>query len=149
MTDNDTTDGGREMVRTGSGVTRRLGEWTTAADFEVRVGSGVAVLDLLLPRIDAGEVSVHLDVDGGLVTLLVPAGSRVIDDELRWAGPGHLRDWTGDESPDGLIIRLAGEVRWGDVRIRRGGVALLSLIRHGKAADVRRAYAEGRLSRAA
>jgi hypothetical protein len=78
-------DRGQEVVqvRVRRDVSRQLGEWTTAASFDVRVCAGVAVLDLLLPRIDAGEVSVHLDVDGGLVTLLVPDGSRVIDDELR------------------------------------------------------------------
>jgi hypothetical protein len=131
------------QVRARRDVIRHLGQWTTADRFDVRVSDGAAVLDLLLPRIDADEVNVRLDVDRGVVTLLVPDGARVVDDELRWAGPGRLRDWTGAESPDGMVIRLAGEVRRGQVRIRRGGLALLSLIGHGKAGDVRRAYATG------
>jgi hypothetical protein len=134
------------QVRARRDVTRHLGQWTTADRFDVRVSDGAAVLDLLLPRIDADEVNVRLDVDRGVVTLLVPDGARVLDDELRWTGPGRLRDWTGGESPDGMVIRLAGEVRHGQVRIRRGGVALLSLIGHGKAADVRRAHAKGNLA---
>lgn len=134
------------QVRARRDVARHLGQWTTADRFDVRVSDGAAVLDLLLPRIDAAEVNVRLDVDRGVVTLLVPDGARVVDDELRWIGPGRLRDWTGGEVPDGMIIRLAGEVRRGQVRIRRGGVALLSLIGHGKAADVRQAYAKRRLA---
>jgi hypothetical protein len=134
------------QVRARRDVVRHLGQWTTAGRFDVRVSDGAAVLDLLLPRINADEVNVRLDVDRGVVTLLVPDGARVLDDELRWAGPGRMRDWTGSESPDGMIIRLAGEVRRGQVRIRRGGVALLSLIGHGKAADVRQAYAKGNLT---
>jgi hypothetical protein len=124
---------------------KRLGEWTTASRFDVSTSAGVVLLDFLLPRIDTEQIDVHLDVDHGLVTLLVPDGTRIVEDDLRWVGPGHLRDWTGAASPGGRTIHLGGEVRCGDVRVRRGGVAVLSLLKHGQAGEVRRAYRDGRL----
>jgi hypothetical protein len=100
-------------VRADRCVTKRLGEWTTASRFDVSTTSGVVVLDLLLPRIDAERIDVRLDIDHGLVMLLVPDGTRVAQDDLRWIGPGHLRDWSGTPSPHGLTVRLEGEVRRG------------------------------------
>lgn len=133
------------QVRADRCVTKRLGEWTTASRFDVSTTSGVVVLDFLLPRIDAERIDVRLNIDHGLVTLLVPDGTRIEQDELRWVGPGHLRDWSGAPSPDGLTVRLEGEVRWGDVRVRRGGVAILGLLKHGQVGAVRRSYRDGRL----
>jgi hypothetical protein len=132
-------------IRADRCVTKRLGEWTTASQFDVCTSAGLVLLDFLLPRIDTDQIEVHLDVDHGLVTLLVPDGTRIVQDDLRWMGPGHVRDWTGAASPGGRTIHLGGEVRWGDVRVRRGGVAVLSLLKQGQAGAVRRAYRDGRL----
>jgi hypothetical protein len=134
------------QVRADRCVTKRLGEWTTSSRFDVSATSGVVVLDFLLPRIDAERIDVRLDIDHGLVTLLVSEGTRVEQDGLRWIGPGHLRDWSGAPSPDGLTVHLEGEVRWGDVRVRRGGVAILSLLKHGQVGAVRHSYRGGKLA---
>lgn len=131
-------------VQAAGQVVRRLGEWTTEARFEILAVRSVVLLDFLLPRIDAERIDLRLDIDHSLVTLLVPDGARIVQDELRWIGRGRLRDWSGVGAPDGLAVHLSGEARWGGVRVRRGGVALLSLMRHGRTAAVRRSYRDGR-----
>ena len=68
------------------------------------------------------------------------------DDDLRRVGRGRVKDWTGTPAAGGRRIKLAGEMRNAEVRVHRGGVAILSLIlsrRHRN--EVRRAHREGRL----
>jgi hypothetical protein len=55
--------------------------------------------------------------------------SRSLDhDDLRRVGRGRVKDWTGTPAPDGRRIKLVGELRNAEVRIHRGGVAILSLL---------------------
>jgi len=125
---------------------KRLGAWTTARRFDVRASRGSVVLDLLLPELDPGEVEVDLDLDHSMVKLLVPDGANIDDDDLRRVGRGRVKDWTGTPSPGGRRIRLVGELRNAEVRVHRGGVAILQLMlsrRHR--VEVRRAHREGRL----
>jgi hypothetical protein len=78
------------------------------------------------------------------VKLLVPDGATIDHDDLRRVGRGRVKDWTGTEQPGGRRIRLVGELRNGEVRVHRGGVAILQLlVRHR--AEVRRAHEAGRL----
>jgi hypothetical protein len=55
-------------------------------------------------------------------------------------------DWTGAAAPDGRRIRIAGEMRDSEVRINRGGLAILQtmLSREGRR-QVREAHRRGRL----
>jgi hypothetical protein len=57
-----------------------------------------------------------------------------------------VKDWTGTAAPDGRRIRLVGEMRGSEVRITRGGVAILQsmLTREGRK-HVREAQDQGRL----
>jgi len=140
------TTGEVERVRAHRRVVKNLGAWTTSRRFDVAASAGVVVLDFLLPKIPAGEIEVHLDIDHATVKLLVPDGAIIDDDDLRRVGRGRLKDWTGTPAPGGRRFRLVGEVRRGEVRVHRGGVAILSLLcspGHGRA--VRQAHREGRL----
>ena len=84
------------------------------------------------------------------VKLLVPAGTIIDDGELRRVGRGRVKDWTGASALDGRRIRLGGEIRNAEVRVHRGGVAILSLLRSRRSlSQVRKAHREGRLSPAA
>jgi hypothetical protein len=126
--------------------TKRLGCWTTSHRFDVRASSSLVVLDLLLARIDPGDIEIRLDIDHAAVKLLVPDGARIDDDDLRWVGRGRVKDWTGTSAPSGRRIHLLGEMRNAEVRVHRGGVAILSLLcspRHVR--DVQLAHKEGRL----
>jgi hypothetical protein len=137
-------------VRAHNRSVKRLGDWTTARRFDVRASRGVVVLDLMLPRIEAGVIDIALDIDHATVKLLVPDGAIIDDDDLRRVGRGRVKDWTGASAPDGRRIRLVGEIRNAEVRVHRGGVAILSLFQSRRSRDqVRKAHREGRLSPAA
>lgn len=125
---------------------KNLGYWTTARSFVVRASRGVVVLDLLLPEIERGEIEIRLDVERSTVKLLVPDGALIDDAGLSRVGRGHIKDWTGTAVPGGRRIRLLGELRRSEVRVHRGGVAILSLMLYRRhLGDVRRARRAGRL----
>lgn len=136
-----------ERIRAHGSVVKRLGDWTTSRRFDVRASRATVVLDLLLPELEAGDIEVGLDIDHAVVKLLVPDGARIDHDELRRVGGGRVKDWTGSEAPGGRRIALVGEMRDAEVRVHRGGVAILSLLGSRRGIrDVRRAHREGRLS---
>jgi hypothetical protein len=125
---------------------RQLGPWTTSRQLDVRAWRGSVVLDLLLPDIEPGEITVRLDVDRTTVILLVPDGAVIDDSNLRRTGGGRPKDWTGAASPDGRAIKLSGEMRNSEVRIHRGGIAIMRLLlSRQQRSHVRRARREGRI----
>ena len=135
-----------EQIRAQRRSVRKLGAWTTARSFDVRASRGSVVLDLLLPEIEPGEITVELDIDHSTVILLVPDGTNVVDDDLRRVGRGRIKDWTGAGSPEGRTLRLTGEMRNAEVRIHRGGIAILRLLlTRSTRAQMRRAHAQGRI----
>jgi hypothetical protein len=135
-----------ERLRAHHRSVRRLGAWTSARRFDIRASRGSVVLDLLLPELEPGEIIVELDIDRSTVILLVPDGTNVDHDELRHAGRGRVKDWTGVGSPDGPTLRLTGEMRNAEVRIHRGGIAILRLLlSRSSRNEVRRAHREGRI----
>ncbi len=125
---------------------KRLGYWTTARRFDVRASHGSVVLDLLLPRIEPGEVELWLDIDHATVKLLLPDGASIDDGELRRVGRGGVKQWGGTATAGGRRIVLSGEMRNAEVRVHRGGVAILPLLLSRAHRDeVREAHREGRL----
>jgi len=135
-----------EQLRAHHRSIRRLGAWTTARHFDIRSSRGSVVLDLLLPELEPGEITVDLDIDHSTVILLVPDGTNVDDDDLRRVGRGRVKDWTGTGAPGGRTVRLAGEMRNAEVRIHRGGIAILRLLlSRSSRNEVRRAHEQGRI----
>jgi hypothetical protein len=144
------TSGETIEIRANQRVVKKLGDWTTARRFDVRASRGIVVLDLILPEIEPGEIEIALDIDHATVKLLVPDGAAIIDDELRRVGRGRIKDWTGTSAPGGRAINLVGEMRDGEVRIHRGGVAALSLLASRTTRrQVRKAHRSGRFNPAA
>jgi hypothetical protein len=135
-----------EQIRAHHRSIRRMGAWTTARQFDIRASRGSVVLDLLLPELEPGEITVELDIDHSTVILLVPDGTNVDDDDLRRVGRGRVKDWTGVGSPDGRTLRVTGELRNSEVRVHRGGIAIVRLLlnRHTRN-QLRRAHAQGRI----
>jgi len=139
---------------------RRLGHWTTARRFAVRATSSSVILDLRSPRIERGDIQVALDVDHSMVKLLVPEDAVVDLDHVHRAGRCGFVDWSGAPAPDGRAIRISGEMRGSELRINRGGIAIVSAMltreyltdlkqafraNHVTSlADVQTAYREGR-----
>jgi len=124
-------------------VTKRLGNWTTARRFQVHAHRGHAVLDLRSPHIDAGEISVDVDLDHGMLKLLVPDDAVVDDWGLRRLGRGRVKDAEGRDAAGGRSIVLTGQLRHAEIRVHRGGIAQLSaMFSREYLADLRRAHAE-------
>ncbi len=126
-------------------VTKRLGNWTTARQFQVRAHRGHAVLDLRSPQIPAGEIQVDVDLDHATLKLLVAEGAVVDDWDLRRTGGGRVKDSEGPNAPGGRRIVVTGQMRHGEIRVHRGGFAVLSAMCSREfLADLRRARREGR-----
>jgi hypothetical protein len=125
-------------------VTKRLGNWTTARDFQVRGHRGHAVLDLRSPHIEPGEIRIDVELDHAMLKLLVPEGAVIDDWELRRQGRGRVKDAEGRGAAGGRRIVLTGQLRHGEIRVHRGGIAQLSaMFSREYLADLRRAHAEG------
>jgi hypothetical protein len=139
-----TTDS--EQIRAHHRSIRKLGSWTGARRFEIRASRGSVLLDLLLPELEPGEITVELDIDHSTVILLVPDDTNVDDDELRRVGRGRVKDWTGVGSPDRRTLRLTGEMRNAEVRIHRGDIAILRLLlSRNSRNELRQAHEQGRI----
>lgn len=134
-------------IRAHNRSVKHFGDWTTARTFDVRASRSSVVLDLLLPEIEAGEIEIKLD--HSMLKLLVPDGTVIDDGDLRRVGRGRVKDWTGTAAPGGRVIKLVGEIRSGEVRVHRGGVAILSLLASRAHRQVREAQKAGRLEPAA
>jgi hypothetical protein len=122
---------------------KHLGTWTTARSFDVRVRRGAAVLDLRSPAIE-GDLTLHLDVDHGLVKLLLPADMTVDHRDLRWTGRGKVKDWEASRVTGDRRLHVTGRIDSGEIRVHRGGVAILSaMFSKAYVEDVKRAHREG------
>jgi hypothetical protein len=127
-------------------VAKRLGNWTTERAFSVRAHRGVTVLDLRSPRIPAGDIGVDVELDRATLKLLVPDDAVVDDWDLRRTGRGKVKDAERPKTASGRRIVLTGELRNAEIRVHRGGIAVLSaMFSREFLADARRARAEGRV----
>lgn len=132
-------------IRAHSTVVKRLGHWTDRREFDVRTSRGTVVMDLRSPRIPAGDIEISLDADHAIVKLLVSDGAVVEHEDVRRVGRGRVKDWTGTAAADGRRIMLTGELRNAEVRVHRGGIAILSaMCSREYLADARQARREGR-----
>ncbi|WP_406279197.1 hypothetical protein [Embleya sp. NBC_00896] len=125
-------------------TTKRLGHWTTATSFEIRERRANTVLDLRSPHIDEGDIEIRVDLDHALLKLLVPDDAVVEHDELRWTGRGKVKDSARPAAGEGRVVRLLGHIDSGEIRVHRGGVAILSaMFSREFVEDAKRAHREG------
>lgn len=132
-----------ERIHTDHAVTRRLGNWTTAGRFEVRTRYGQTTLDLRSPGLPA-EIELRLDLDRGVVKLLVPEDATVEHQDLRWSGRGQVKDHQAPAAGSARRICLVGRAAGSEIRVRRGGVAILTaMLSPEYVRDVRQAHRNG------
>ncbi len=94
-------------------------------------------------RIPAGEIHIEVDLDHGVLTLLV-ADDAVVDGwALHRLGRGRVKDATGSTAAAGRRIVLTGQVRSAEVRVKRGIAVLSAMCSRDYVADLRRAHREG------
>ena len=116
-----------ERIRADYEHVRKLGNWTTARAFAVRARRGHVVLDLRSPEIPPGDLDITVDLDHTMVKLLLPADAVIDDEDLRWIGRGRIKDYQArPETQAGRTVRITGEIRHGEIRVNREGVAVLS-----------------------
>ena len=114
-----------ERLHADHGITKRLGFWTSASQFDVRARSAVLVLDLRSPEIE-GDVEIRLNLHRSTVKLLLAEGDQVDHWDLDWTGNGQVKDDQRPAGPNGRRIRLAGQANNSEIRVHRGGIAMLS-----------------------
>jgi hypothetical protein len=114
-----------ERLQVDHGVTKRLGRWTSASRFDVRVRFGVLVLDLRSPEV-TGDVEVRLGLHRSAVKLLLAEGDQVDYRDLDWTGRGRVKDDQRPAEPAGRRVRLSGRAENSEIRVHRGGMAALS-----------------------
>ena len=114
-----------ERLHADHGITKRLGRWTSAGQFDVRVRYGVLVLDLRSPEIE-GDVEIRLDLYRSTVKLLLADDDQVDHTDLGWTGRGRVKDDQRTAGLAGRRIHLAGHASNSEIRMHRGGVAILS-----------------------
>jgi hypothetical protein len=132
-----------ERVHIDHGVIKRLGRWTSASQFDVRVRSGVLVLDLRSPEV-TGDVEVRLGLHRSTVKLLLAEDDQVDHWELDWTGRGQVKDDQRPAGPGGRRIRLSGHAENSEVRVHRGGMAALSaMFSRAYVQDLRQARKNG------
>jgi len=132
-----------ERLHVDHGVTKRLGRWTSASRFDVRVRYGVLVLDLRSPDVK-GDVEVRLDLQRSTLKLLLAEGDQVDHRDLDWTGRGQVKDDQRPAGPAGRRVRLAGHADNSEVRVHRGGMAALSaMFSRAFVQDLRRARKNG------
>ncbi|MEV4354138.1 hypothetical protein [Nonomuraea sp. NPDC049625] len=132
-----------ERIHTDHAVTRRLGNWTTAGRFEIRTRYGQTTVDLRSPGLPA-EIELRLDLDRGVVKLLVPEDATVEHQDLRWSGRGQVKDHQAPAESSARRIRLVGRAAGSEIRVRRGGVAIITaMLSPEYARDVRQAHRNG------
>jgi hypothetical protein len=126
---------------------RRMGHWTTARQFNVRASRSAVIIELRSPRIDPGDIEINLDIDHSMVKLLVPDGAIVDDGDLRRVGRCGFVDWSGTPERAGRVIRVLGEMRHSELRVNRGGVAIVSAMLTGEyLADLRNAFRKNHIT---
>jgi hypothetical protein len=132
-----------ERLHVDHGVTKRLGRWTSASQFDVRVRSGVLVLDLRSPEV-TGDVELCLDLHRSTVKLLLAEGDQVDHWGLGWSGRGRVKDDQRPAEPGGRRVRLSGCAENSEIRVHRGGMAALSaMFSRAYVQDLRQARRNG------
>ena len=132
-----------ERLHADHGVTKRLGRWTSASQFDVRVRYGVLVLDLRSPEIE-GDVEIRLDLHRSTLKLLLTEDDQVDHTDLGWTGRGRVKDDQRTAGLAGRRIHLAGHASNSEIRVHRGGIAILSaMFSRAFIQDVRQARKNG------
>jgi hypothetical protein len=132
---------GTVQIRAHKRSIRRMGYWTTARRLDVRASDSSVILELRSPRIEPGDIEVNLDIDHTMVKLLVPEDAVVDTGELRRVGRCGFVDWSGTPGRAGRVIRVVGEMRRSELRVNRGGVAIVSAMMTGEyLTDLRNAF---------
>ncbi|MGW3915200.1 hypothetical protein ACWEBX_27275 [Streptomyces sp. NPDC005070] len=135
-----------ERIHSDHDLVKHLGNWTEAGHFEIKARNGAAVLDLRSPDLP-DDIEIHLDMDRAMVKLLVDDDTAIDHWNLRWTARGKIKDSRSPSTLDavaGRRVRLSGSATNSEIRIHRGGIAILSaMFSRAYVQDVRHAHKSG------
>ena len=114
-----------ERIHADHTVSKHLGNWTRANHIEVQARRGAAVIDLRSPDLPE-EVEIRLDLHCAMVKLLVADDVTVSHWDLHWTGKGKVKDSRRPSTGGARAVRLIGSAVDSEVRVHRGGIAILS-----------------------
>jgi hypothetical protein len=117
-----------ENIQIDGRLVKHLGHWTRDHEIEVQGRYGAAVIDLRSGALAGRDIEVRLRLDRAMVKLLVPDGAVLDQAGLQWTGRGRVKDWTGVSKAGGAHIRVTGTARESEIRVHRGGMAVLSAL---------------------
>ncbi|MGW4160667.1 hypothetical protein [Streptomyces sp. NPDC004788] len=133
-----------ERITARGTVTKRLGTWTAADAFDVRGQDASIVLDLRAPDVPA-DLQITVDLRHSTLKLLVGDGDVLDDGDVTWPAKGRLKDAQGPDGKTGRRIHLYGTAVDSEIRVHRGGVAIVSaMLSREYLDDARRALKERR-----
>jgi hypothetical protein len=116
-----------ERIHSDHTLVKHLGNWTDAGDFEIKARQGATVIDLRSTDLP-DDIEIHLDLDRAMVKLLVDDDTAIDHWNLDWTARGKIKDSrsasTGDKAT--RRVRLSGTATNSEIRVHRGGIALLS-----------------------
>lgn len=101
------------------GSTKRGGSWTVPLRLTLKVVMGELVLDLRDAVFGADVLDIEVSVTLGSLVLIVPAGAQVENEcEESMSSSTHSTRSVRGAGPIGLLIRIAGRVRWSSIEIK-------------------------------
>jgi hypothetical protein len=147
MTTTTSTTNRTERIHADHAVAKRFGDWTRADRIEIRARGGLAVLDLRSPDLP-DDIEIQLGLSRATVKLLVPDDTTVDHWDLRWTAKGRVKDAQWPEAsatPANRRIRLVGSAADSEIRVHRGGVAIVTaMLSQEGFQELRRTQAQGR-----
>lgn len=101
------------------GSSKRAGSWTVPLALELKVILGELVVDLRDAVFGADVLDIDISVTMGNLVLIVPAGAQVENEcEEQLSSSSHSIRSARGASPIGLLIRITGRVRLGNIEIK-------------------------------
>lgn len=135
---------GSVQIHADHDAVKHLGNWTSARVFEVKARYSQVVLDLRSPGIEVGDIEISAQLDHAVLKLLAPDDAVIDQTQLVWTGRGKVKDSARPDAATGRHIRLTGQSASSEIRVNRGGVAILSaMFSREYLEDVRQAHREG------
>lgn len=106
-------------ISTVFGSTKRAGSWTVPLHLTLKVVMGELTLDMRDAVFGSDVLDIDVSVLMGSVVLIVPAGAQVENDcDERFSSSTHSTRSARGVSPIGLLIRIGGRVRFGNLEVK-------------------------------
>jgi len=106
------------LLQTGAGSVKQHGHWVVPRSIVAECGMGNVTIDFTQASCPHHEVTLRATVGSGHISVIVPRGWHVVLAEAT-SGMGHISNKATDPpNPNLPTLRVHGQVRMGNIRIR-------------------------------